>query len=105
VRLVGAVMRLVEDGAVILRNNVRYFAPLRELGGLRLERGNLVSFTPATGARRNPVGLAVRLHDRRLADQEQRRWVVGYRRVADEGSPNQRTARRRTNTGSPMYRP
>src|SRR4029453_8686701 len=65
-RLIGAVMRLTEDGAALCtrRNSgrtQRYFVPTRELRGLRLVRGDLLTFRPARGA----SGSAIALHVRR----------------------------------------
>ena len=59
-RLVGAVLRLVPDGVVILRAKVRYFCPQRKLNRLQLQRGDVVSFQPAESMQGTPIALNVR---------------------------------------------
>jgi hypothetical protein len=71
--VVGAVLRCVDDGVVILRHQTRYFAPARALGRLRLTRGQVVSFRPSRSAHGTPIALGLRLHDDAGAATEGRR--------------------------------
>ena len=67
-RLVGGVVRHVEDGVVLITSSrQRYFVPARELRGMRLERGMVLTFRPAQGASGAAIALDVRRLQERLS--------------------------------------
>jgi hypothetical protein len=81
-RLIGSVLRLTDDGAVLLtERQQRYFVPLRELRGMRLERGHVVSFRPAQGAHGAAIALDVRRHRPLLSIHDGARTAIGGART------------------------